>query len=681
MTIKIVFWSNPCLPLLMKKWLLIVSAFLCFSMEAQQGDSVDFKKVTAQLVILPDSTKVSGTVNYAFEMLEKADSIYIDAINMEFSDVFVDNEKVEFHTNLKKVWLHASFKKNERYNLTLTYVAYPKKALYFVKHNTDWQIWTQGQGKYTSHWLPSIDDMNDKMEFDLSIRYAKNYEVIGNGKLTSKKINDSTAQWHYDMKKPMSSYLVALAIGKYNKKELTSKSGTPIILYYYPEDSAKVEPTYRYTKEMFDFLEKEIGVSYPWQNYKQVPVKDFLYSGMENTSLTIFSDDFMIDKMSFIDKNYINVNAHELAHQWFGNLVTETEGKHHWLQEGFATYYALLAERTIFGDDYYYWQLYEYAQELLAQEKANQATALLDPKASSTTFYKKGAWALHMLKEKVGEKPFKKAVKNYLEKYAFKNVTTTDFITEVEKASGADLTAFVEQWLHSQVMPADIMFASLFKNAVVRDYELLNCHTDDCGKKLSKSIPNRIKAKIIAQKPELITPELFQKKDIKTRQVIAQHLTTIPPALKTNYESLLRDQSYLTVETALYNLWTHFPESRKKYLDQTQDVIGFNDKNVRTLWLVLALNTPDVNPDKKRDYYHELVQYTSAFYGFQLRQKAFSYLEAINVFNTQALENLIAASAHHNWRFKSFAQELLERLSEDERYEQIIVNLQVEGKN
>ncbi|WAC02178.1 hypothetical protein N7U66_20815 [Lacinutrix neustonica] len=76
-----------------------------------------------------------------------------------------------------------------------------------------------------------------------------------------------------------------------------------------------------------------------------------------------------------------------------------------------------------------------------------------------------------------------------------------------------------------------------------------------------------------------------------------------------------------------------------------------------------------------------MVQYTSAFYGFQVRQKALSYLEAINVFNTQALENLITASAHHNWRFKSFAQELLERLSEDERYEQIIANLQVEGKN
>ena len=105
---------------------------------------------------------------------------------------------------------------------------------------------------------------------------------------------------NYNMQKPMSSYLVALAIGKYDKKIEISKSGIPIELYYYPEDSAKVEPTYRYTKQMFDFLEEEIGFGYPWQNYKQVPVHDFLYSGMENTSLTIFSDAYVVDGISGI---------------------------------------------------------------------------------------------------------------------------------------------------------------------------------------------------------------------------------------------------------------------------------------------------------------------------------------------------------------------------------------------
>ena len=173
------------------------------------------------------------------------------------------------------------------------------------------QIWTQGQGKYTSNWLPSIDDVNDKIEFDLKFVAPKDYQVLSNGILKSKTDNIRHVLWEYDMQKPMSSYLVAVAVGKYNKKTNISKSGIPLEYYYYPEDSLKVEPTYRFSKKMFDFLEEEIGFAYPWQNYKQVPVHDFLYSGMENTSLTIFSDDFMVDEIGFNDKNYVNVNAHE----------------------------------------------------------------------------------------------------------------------------------------------------------------------------------------------------------------------------------------------------------------------------------------------------------------------------------------------------------------------------------
>ena len=95
-------------------------------------------------------------------------------------------------------------------------------------------------------------------------------------------------------------------------------------------------------------------MKYPWKIYRQIPVRDFLYAGMENTTSTIFSQDFVVDSIGFNDKNYINVNAHELAHQWFGDLITSQSSKHHWLQEGFATYYALLAERQLFGDDYFY---------------------------------------------------------------------------------------------------------------------------------------------------------------------------------------------------------------------------------------------------------------------------------------------------------------------------------------
>ena len=150
----------------------------------------------------------------------------------------------------------------------------------------------------------------------------------------------------------MSSYLVMLAFGNFVKQEAKSKSGTSLEFYLDKNDVSKFEPTFRYSAALFDYLEQEIGVKYPWGIYRQVPVRDFLYAGMENTTSTIFSQDFVVDSIGFNDKNYINVNAHELAHQWFGDLITAQSSKHHWLQEGFATYYALLAEKEIFGDDF-----------------------------------------------------------------------------------------------------------------------------------------------------------------------------------------------------------------------------------------------------------------------------------------------------------------------------------------
>ncbi|XCF04850.1 M1 family metallopeptidase [Tamlana crocina] len=648
----------------------------------QQVDVVDFKSAYVKISFTPDSSRVNGIVNYRFEVLKPIDSIFLDAINMRFSGVSLDGDPVRYSNNGAQVWFKNHFETGKDYQLNFEYSAKPKKALYFI----DWgnkrnvtssdsdvglnsiekqQIWTQGQGKYTSNWLPSIDDMNDKIEFDLSINFEKDFEVVANGKLTSKQLNDSTAVWHYDMKHPMSSYLVALAIGKYHKKVEYSKSGIPLEMYYYPEDSLKVEPTYRYTKQMFDFLEEEIGVPYPWQNYKQVPVKDFLYAGMENTSCTIFSDAFVIDSIAFVDKNYVNVNAHELAHQWFGNLVTETSGTHHWLQEGFATYYALLAERGVFGDDYYYWQLYEYAQELQEQDKVGGGTSLLDPKSSSTTFYKRGAWVLHLLRETVGDKAFKEATKSYLKRHAYQNVVTEDFISEVEKFSKQDLDAFVDIWLISEKFHYDLAMESLKQSAFIQEYLMVDCeaYTSKCEEYLSSGISDEAKRKIIFQNPNQITAEHFQN-PIKVRQAIAQSLSRIPSELKSEYETLLHDESYITVEAALFNLWKNFPQDRKEYLNQTKGIIGFNDKNVRILWLTLALLSDDFEPENQSKYLKELTDYTSPNYGFETRINAFQYLTQIQACNDECKAYLQQATIHHNWQMVKFAKSLQSQMEQ-----------------
>ncbi|WP_452596524.1 M1 family metallopeptidase [Pontimicrobium sp. MEBiC01747] len=647
------------------KYILAFFFLTSLFVKAQQTNSVDYTSINAALNIKPEIKEVSGIVQVEFNILKATDSIYIDAVGMEFDSIVLNEAEVKTVNDGKKLWIINDFKASKHHELVFKYKVKPKKALYFIGWDASGrnQVWTQGQGKYTSHWLPSIDDMNDKIEFDLAITFDNNYQVIANGKLEDKIEKANKTTWIYEMKKPMSSYLVALAIGKYNKKVEQSLSGIPLELYYYPEDSAKVEPTYRYTKTIFNFLEKEIGVKYPWQNYKQIPVKDFLYSGMENTSATIFSDSFVVDSIAFVDKNYVNVNAHELAHQWFGDLVTETSGTHHWLQEGFATYYALLAEREVFGAHYYYWRLYEYAQELTRQEQEGQHTALLNPKSSSTTFYKKGALLLFMLQEKIGDAAFKNGVKSYLEQFKYKNVSSQDFIVAVEKASGEDLTTFFKQWLEDAHFYYDEVEEELVSNSeMINGYLQINCeaYSSKCSEYLTSWIFDASKIKVIEQMPNRIQAKDF-KNSVKVRQAIAINLRKVPWSLKQEYESLLNDKSYVTVESALYNLINSFPENTKEYLEKTKHIIGFNDKNVRQLWLFLALITEAYSDADKRTFYKELVNYTKPEYTFEVRQLAFEFLNAIRACNEECAKNLKQATTHHNWRFKKFAKELLNK--------------------
>ena len=385
---------------------------------------------------------------------------------------------------------------------------------------------------------------------------------------------------------------------------------------------------------------------------------------MENTGTTIFSDAFVVDAVAFKNKNYVNVNAHELAHQWFGNLVTETHGTHHWLHEGFATYYALLAEKEVFGEDYYYHNLYKTANQLIAAQKKD-TIPLKNPKASSLTFYQKGAWALHILREQVGSTAFKQGVTKYLNQNQFKNVETQDFLGVLSEISKQDLTAFEKTWLESAILDETAMKQSLAKNASVRC--LLNLKnsisvSEDCALD-DRFLSEKLKA---IQKDSVafsnLRKKLLQSSHIKARTALSGIPQRIPLEQQQAFENLLDDPSYTTIENALFNLWTNFPSKRKAYLLKTQRIIGYNDKNIRILWLALALNTEGFEPQDYQTYYNELIGYTNPMYHFEVRRNAFLYLSRLKAFNPNAYSNLEDGAQHHNWRFRSFCRNLKKEL-------------------
>lgn len=661
------------------------------SLSAQSLPKVDFISATSDLYINSDRKSISGNVTYVFEVKSAIDTIRIDAINMHFQNLKINNKKVDFKNSGKELQLFKGFKKGKN-KLTFEYEATPKQTLYFVSEGDGKQIWTQGQGKYTSHWLPSFDNENEKVIFNTSITFQKDFQVISNGVLTQKSVKDSLATWRYKMPHPMSSYLVMLAIGKFEKKTDVTQSGTPLEFYIAPEDIQKYEPTYRYSKQIFDFFEKEIGVNYPWKIYRQIPVKDFLYAGMENTTSTLFAQDFVVDSIGFNDRTYVNVNAHELAHQWFGDMVTAKSGQHHWLQEGFATYYALLAEKEIFGEDYFNWELYEIAERLIAASKSD-TIPILNPKASSLTFYQKGAWALHYLQEKIGYKVFQQAVKNYLEKYKFKNVDTDDFLSEINKLSDFDTQKFKSDWLESAVFQTEDVLQILNKSPFIRAYfeisELKDLsfeqkkHTYTTILKgnafypLKEEIVYQLQSIPYEEKKELLKVAM-QTGDFKTRQAIAKTLKTIPADFKSEYLTFFEDSSYITREISLNKYWSEFPEERIFVIEKSKNWIGLNDKNLRVLWLTLALATPNFEQENKPHYYDELLDYAKPVYESNLRQNAITKLLFLDKNDQNTLKYLVNALVSHRWQFVKFARDNIRNLLKSEIHRKFFQDMLVQ---
>ncbi len=417
---------------------------------------VDFQEMNLQLSFVPDSGKVIGTVIHTFKALRSnVDSLYLDGINLTIVDAVFQGQPANF--TAKKAGIVFRFDSTlalgSTYTLTIEYTATPRKGIYFIGWDDPTgrcrkQIWTQGQGIDNRHWVPMFDDMSDKISTTVAVTFDKDYEVLSNGFLEGAASTSETEKtWIYRMARPHAPYLMMLGIGKYAINRERSSSGVLLNQYYYPDQKETLEPTYRYSKQIFDFLENEIGIPYPWGGkYSQIPVQDFPYGAMENTTATVFGDFFCVDEKSFNDANYVYVNGHELAHQWFGDLVTSRSPTHHWLHESFATYYHCLVTGDVFGTD-------EFQKMMHDNKMAALAAGLKDyrgvghSQANSSRHYLKGSWVLKMLRYVVGDQEYRLGIQKYLKDHKYGSVNTQDLIDAFHDTTGQEIGWFIDQWV------------------------------------------------------------------------------------------------------------------------------------------------------------------------------------------------------------------------------------------
>ncbi len=438
----------------MKSVISLFALFISLSLQAQKVKKYDILNLDAKLEINPYLKQINGQLTYLIKIKENTPEIQFDAPGIKTRKVKTGCFKSAYKQTDKLLIINKKFKKGKTYTIKITYRANPKKAMYFTgwKKGGRQQIWTQGQGKNNSHWLPTNDDQNDKFTWTFQITFPKAYQVISNGIMTGIKANnDSLNTYTYRQNQPAPAYLIFVGAGKYLQNKILTHTQIPVYNFRYK--GITNDKTYYKSQEIFDFIVQQIGVKYPWENYKQVPCRDFLYGGMENVSATSFNGDrYVVDSIAFNDDNFVNVSAHELTHQWFGDLVTGKSSADHWLHEGFATYYARLNDAHIFGKNYNDFKVYQYDRQIIAAQ--NQDTIPLHrPNASSLTYYQKGAKIVSMLRQEIGDQNYRKLIKVFLSKYAFQNASISDFRKELYQITGDSLNNFFKRWFEQTSIP------------------------------------------------------------------------------------------------------------------------------------------------------------------------------------------------------------------------------------
>lgn len=409
------------------------------------------------------SKKVFGKVTTTLvPFLPEMSTVEFDAESLRIQKVTMRGNDLKFDVEPKTLAIHLD--KPASYNDTLTmaidYSCTPRKGLYFIQPDSaypdkPWQIWTQGEDMDNHFWFPCYDFPNDKATSELIATVRNSYTVLSNGKLVGVKEDKKkgTKTFHWMESKPHSSYLIMMAAGDY--AILHDHAGKlPVDYYVYHKDSADAWQCLRETPAMIKFYDEKIGFPYAWEKYAQVQIADFMYGGMENTSATTMADgELVYDARRQVDGVPTGLIAHELAHQWWGDVVTCEDWRHLWLNESFASYFDPLFIEHSQGRDEFDFEMYQSQQAGIHVDTAVGRKPVVSVGSYGENVYPRGASILHMLRFILGDKLFWRAINYYITKYQFTPVETDDFKTAIEEATGQNLYWFFDEWLYKAGHP------------------------------------------------------------------------------------------------------------------------------------------------------------------------------------------------------------------------------------
>jgi aminopeptidase N len=456
--------------------------------------AIDVKHIAIDLKFDWEKEQAFGTSTITLTPFKTTDKIYLDAAYMTINSVKSDkgtalkyNYTGKDSDNNLEIMLDREYKRDETVIVTVDYktnyvntadaetsIGSFGRGLRFIKPTADEpnkprQIWSQGETEFNRYWFPSYDTPNDFRTAELKATVENKYTVVSNGKLVSDTPNtNGTHSVTWKMDQPFSNYLTSIVVGEYTNI-IQDANGIPVYNYGYKNEAKEVAETVKRLPDTINFFSEITGVKYPYPKYSQTFVEDF-GGGMENISATTQIEEMIKDSREILDEDSDSLQAHELAHQWFGDYVTCRDWGQIWLNESFATYFDDLYQEHSKGRDEF---LYNYLRDhhntyLRDWKQGNRRPIVTKYYANKDAMfdnyaYPRGAAVLHMLRKHLGDENWRKAINHYLVSNAHQPVSTEDFRIAIEESTGESMDWFFDQWLYKMGHPVFVVTQSYEK--------------------------------------------------------------------------------------------------------------------------------------------------------------------------------------------------------------------------
>ncbi|MEK7264053.1 MAG: M1 family aminopeptidase [Bacteroidota bacterium] len=465
---------------------LLILFFLCCTgaINAQQMNfknakfsrerTVDILHYKFDIAISEKEKSIAGKVTVQFIPLRpNCEVVELEQEGLNITSAKIAENSLRIYKETGKVILPLDkpYSMKDTVSVVIFYNAKPKKGLYFIapdslQPNRNWQVWSHGQAEDNHWWFPCYDAPNDKATTEMIVTVNEKFTAISNGQLLEEKMNgNGTKTFHFFESHPISSYLISLVAGEYVKLSDNSAS-VPCEYYVRPSQKEKAQLSFSRTPEMISYYENFIGMKFPFEKYAQTVVTDFMYGGMENAGATTLNETTIHDERAHLDPRTRSdgLVAHELAHQWWGDVVTPRDWSHAWLSEGFASYFDNLWVEHSLGKDEMTWEMLGTKIDAMNADRDEKRPMVWNGFENpedifDSHIYAKGSATLDMLRFVLGDELFQKAIRYYIAKHAYQNVETNDFKIAIEEATGYNLQWFFNEWMYKAGYPEFVVLS------------------------------------------------------------------------------------------------------------------------------------------------------------------------------------------------------------------------------